>query len=80
MGTIESIALMPVAIGSPTGCRSAMPGATMSMRRVVVDAIAGPPSIATPSGFTTRPMSSSPTGTSRRRPVLLTWSPSLISR
>ena len=31
-----------------------------------------------PSGSTTRPISAAPTGTSTTRPVVLTWSPSLI--
>ncbi|CFN65830.1 Uncharacterised protein [Bordetella pertussis] len=34
------------------------------------------PSIASPRVLTTRPFSSGPTGTSRMRPVVLTWSPS----
>ena len=33
IGIIASIALMPVCSGSFTGCRSAMPGATMSILR-----------------------------------------------
>ena len=40
----------------------------------------GPPSIGSPSGLTTRPITASPTGASSRRPVDLTVSPSLISR
>jgi hypothetical protein len=44
IGIMLSIALMPVWSGSFTGCRSAMPGATMSILRVSRDGIAGPPS------------------------------------
>jgi hypothetical protein len=57
-----------------------MPGATMSILRVSVLGIGGPPSIGWPSGFTTRPITAGPTGTSSSRPVLFTVSPSLISR
>jgi hypothetical protein len=56
IGIIESIALMPVCSGSCTGWRSAMPGATMSILRVSVDGIAGPPSSGWPSGFTDAPI------------------------
>jgi hypothetical protein len=80
MGIMASIALMPVSMGSFTGWRSAMPGATMSILRRSVVWIGGPPSSGSPSGFTTRPITASPTGASSRRPVDLTVSPSLIWR
>ena len=45
----------------------------------VILALIGPlPSIGWPSEFTTRPISSGPTGTSRMRPVHLTVSPSVM--
>ncbi len=56
MGIIESMALRPVCSGSFTGWRSTMPGATMSIWRVPSMPSTGPcPSIALPSGSTTRP-------------------------
>ena len=42
MGIMLSMALMPVWSGSLTGCRSAMPGATMSILRVSVEVIGRP--------------------------------------
>ncbi len=51
MGIMLSIALMPVCSGSLTGWRSAMPGATMSILRVSVDGMAGPPSRADAQGI-----------------------------
>jgi hypothetical protein len=61
IGVMASMALMPVCSGSETGWRPTMPGAWTSMRRVLVDE--GPlPSIGSPSAFTTRPSSASPTG------------------
>src|SRR5438309_5433723 len=79
IGTIESIALSPVCTGSFTDCRSTTPGA---MRSIAANLLvpSGPlPSIGCPSALTTRPSSSSPTGTEMMRPVRLTRSPSLIS-
>src|SRR5512139_1502192 len=78
IGIIESIAFSPVCTGSRTGWRATTPGAIRSIgaKRSVRT---GPlPSIGCPSGFTTRPSSSSPTGTEMMRPVRLTRSPSLI--
>ena len=76
MGIIESMALMPVCIGSWTVLRAMMPGALTSILRLSV-ASSGPlPSTGWPSAFTTRPTSASPTGTSAMRPVRLTTSPS----
>jgi hypothetical protein len=75
IGTIESIDLRPVCIGSCTLLRAMMPGALSSTTRVSVVASGGPPSIGTPSALTTRPIRASPTGTlmidlvrGRRRP------------
>ncbi len=76
IGIIESMALMPVCTGVSTGCLTMTPGAIRSIGRVFFVSIAPFPSIGSPSGFTTRPMRASPTGTSTMRPVVLTWSPS----
>src|SRR6478609_9107042 len=76
IGTMESIAFRPVAIGWLTDWRAITPGATFSITSVIL-ALTGPlPSIGWPSALTTRPISSGPTGTSRMRPVHLTVSPS----
>ncbi len=81
IGIIESIALMPVCIGWWTDLRAMMPGAFTSILRVSVAlTVIGPlPSIGTPSAFTTRPVSASPTGTWAILPVRLTVSPSRTS-
>ena len=55
IGIIESIALMPVCSGSFTGCRTMMPGATISTGRGRVVSIGPSPSIGSPSASTTRP-------------------------
>src|ERR671914_620811 len=78
IGIIESIALMPVCIGSFTGWRWTTPGALNSAGRVSVVFTSPLPSSGFPSGSTIRPSSASPTGTSSRRPVRFTWSPSSI--
>ena len=76
IGTIASIALRPVCTGCDTDWRQITPGATFSMTSVSL-ALTGPlPSIGSPSAFTTRPISASPTGTDRILPVHLTVSPS----
>ena len=75
---IASIGLMPVSIGSFTGWRWTTPGALNSAGRVSVVLMSPLPSSGLPSGSTMRPSSASPTGTSIRRPVRLTWSPSSI--
>ena len=76
IGVMASMTLIPVCNGSETGCRDTMPGAWISSRRSTV-APSGPfPSIGSPSGFTTRPRSASPTGTERMRPVERTTCPS----
>ena len=62
-----------------TGCRSTTPGAMRSIGENCFVAIGPLPSIGWPSALTTRPSSSSPTGTEMMRPVRLTVSPSLIS-
>src|SRR5499427_4829064 len=79
IGIIESIALMPVCIGSCTDLRAMMPGAFTSILRVSAALIGPLPSIGRPSALTTRPISASPTGTCAILPVRLTWSPSLTS-
>ena len=76
IGIIESMALMPVCIGSCTALRMMMPGALTSILRVSVVLIGPLPSMGTPSASTTRPMSPSPTGTCAILPVRLTVSPS----
>src|SRR3954453_18804429 len=76
IGVMASMALMPVCSGSCTGWRPTMPGACTSSRRSWLE-FSGPlPSMAWPSAFTTRPISASPTGTERMRPVALTEPPS----
>src|SRR6478735_9146646 len=76
IGTIESIAFRPVCIGWSTDWRAITPGATFSITSVILALIGPLPSIGWPRAFTTRPISSGPTGTSRMRPVHLTVSPS----
>jgi len=76
IGTIESMALSPVWSGSFTGWRSTTPGARRSIGAKVVVRMGPLPSIGWPRAFTTRPSSSSPTGTEMMRPVRFTRSPS----
>ena len=78
IGTNASIAFNPVCNGSATDCRSITPGAFLSTGRVLVVLISPSPSTGCPNGLTTRPINSSPTGTSMIRPVRLTVSPSRI--
>ena len=66
------MALMPVCSGSLTGWRPMMPGAWTSMRRCWGSTSGPLPSIGSPSAFTTRPSSASPTGIDRMRPVART--------
>src|SRR5512146_740912 len=73
---MASMALMPVCIGSLTGCRWTTDGAWTSRARSWVPAIAPRPSSGSPSGLTTRPRNPSPTGTERISPVRLTRWPS----
>src|SRR6266508_3485705 len=73
---IESIALIPVWMGSLTGCRSTTPGAWNSSGRASSVRTGPPPSSGRPSGSTTRPSSPSPTGTLATRPVRRTGWPS----
>ena len=63
IGVMASIALIPVCIGSSTGCRPAIPGAVDSTSRVSVPTIGPLLSIGSPTGLTTRPIIPSPTGT-----------------
>jgi len=73
---MESMDFRPVCRGWSTDLRAITPGATFSITSVSL-ALMGPlPSIGWPRAFTTRPISSGPTGTSRMRPVHLTVSPS----
>ena len=75
---MASIGLMPVSSGSFTPWRCTTPGALNSAGLVSVVFTSPLPSSGLPSGSTIRPSSASPTGTSSRRPVRLTWSPSSI--
>ena len=77
---MASMHLMPVCSGTSTGCRPATPGAVDSTARKCVAATGPLPSIATPSGLTTRPIIASPTGTCSSVPVVFTSSPSAISK
>ena len=79
IGTMPSIDLRPVCIGSRTGWRSTTPGAMRSIGETCLVRIGPLPSIGWPSALTTRPSISSPTGTEMMRPVRLTGSPSLIA-
>ena len=79
IGTMLSIALIPVCKGSFTGLRAMTPSAFRSIGSVVELLIGPLPSKGWPSGLTTLPSISFPTGTSTTRPVLLAISPSLIS-
>ena len=56
-----------------------MPGAGVSIGMVSVETTGPLPSIGSPSAFTTRPSSASPTGTLTTRPVRCTAVPSRIS-
>ena len=67
MGIMASMALSPVAIGSRTGWRSMMPGASRSMGSELVEAMGPLSSMGWPSAFTTRPIMPSPTGTLKNR-------------
>ncbi len=73
------MAFRPVAIGSRTGCRSMIPGASRSIGKELVDAMGPLSSIGWPSAFTTRPTMPSPTGTLKIVPVRFTSLPSLSS-
>ena len=79
MGMSASIALMPVWTGVSTPLRTMTPGAIRSTGRLLVALIGPLSSSGRPSGSTTRPSSSGPTGTSTTRPVVLTTSPSLMA-
>ena len=68
--------LRPVCTGWLTDWRSMTPGATFSIGDVSAALIGPLPSIGLPKESTTRPRSSSPTGTSRILLVVLTVSPS----
>ncbi len=79
IGTMASMAVMPVIIGSWTDFLSSTPGALRSTRLEAVALIGPLPSIGWPSGLTTRPTSSGPTGTSSTRPDSLAVAPALMS-
>ncbi len=72
IGTIASIALRPVCSGSFTPWRSTTPGASRSIGKNCLLTIGPLPSIGWPRALTTRPSSSSPTGTDMMRPVRFT--------
>src|SRR5580692_6453039 len=72
------MALIPVCIGSVTGCRCTTLGAWISSSRRWVSSIGPLPSSGVPSGSTTRPRKLSPTGTESTSPVRLTRWPSSI--
>src|SRR5450631_4073846 len=79
IGVMASMALIPVWSGSWTGLRYTIPGACTSRRRWA-SATRGPfPSMGWPRASTTRPISESPTGTERIRPVAFTAWPSSTS-
>ena len=73
------MALRPVCNGSETDLRCITPGAGVSTGRKPVVSMSPRPSTGCPSGFTTRPIRASPTGTSMIFPVRLTISPSRIA-
>jgi len=72
MGTMESMALRPVAMGWSTDLRATMPGALISTLLKLLAAMGPLPSMGWPMALTTLPMRASPTGTSAMRPVRLT--------
>src|SRR4051794_12505980 len=78
IAVIESIALMPVSIGSTTGWRCTMPGALNSAGRGPPISPSPLPSSGVPSGATMRPSRPLPTGISSSLPERLTVSPSSI--
>src|SRR3954468_11221304 len=78
IAVMESIALMPVSIGSITGWRCTMPGALNSAGRWPSTSTSPLPSSGLPSGSTMRPRSPLPTGISSSLPERLTVSPSSI--
>src|SRR5262245_50622305 len=76
IAVLASIALSPVWGGWLPSCRWTTLGACTSRKRRSVALISPLPSTGRPSGSTTRPRNSSPTGTERISPVRLTGSPS----
>ena len=68
IGIMASMALMPVCIGSFTGCRATTPGARRSIGLNCVVWMGPLPSMGSPSALTTRPISASPTGTRHDAP------------
>ncbi len=78
IAVIESMALIPVSIGSVTGWRSTTDGACTSSGRLVSASIGPKPSIGFARGSTTRPRKASPTGTESTSPVRRTACPSSI--
>ena len=78
IGTMASIALIPVCSGVSTDFLVITPDATLSILRYLSVWIGPLPSIGCPRAFTTRPSMQSPTGTSTTRPVVFTISPSLM--
>ena len=78
MGTMESIALIPVCRGWLTPCLSQIPGAGLSIALYSLVTTGPAPSIGCPRAFTTRPIIASPTGTDTTFPVRFTVCPSPI--
>ncbi len=78
IAVMASMALIPVCSGSLTDWRSTTDGAWVSSGRRSVSTIAPLPSRGEPSGSTTRPRKTSPTGTERISPVRRTCWPSSI--
>ncbi len=76
IGIIASMAMIPVWTGVSTLWRVMTPGAIRSIGIVFLVLMGPLPSSGCPSGFTTLPISSGPTGTSTMRPVVRTSSPS----
>src|SRR6056297_807590 len=77
IGNSASIALIPVWSGVLTGARARIGGAGRSIGRRFWARSGSPPSRGSPSGETTRPSSSGPTGTSATRRVRLTRAPAV---
>ena len=78
IGIIASIALTPVCSGWSTLLRETTLGAIRSTGARSLVPIGPRSSMGSPSAFTTRPISASPTGTEATWPVVCTSSPSAM--
>ena len=78
IGNIESMARIPVSIGSLTDFLSTIPGASCSIGRYSVLSISPCPSIGAPNASMILPTNASPTGIPAFFPVLTTRVPSRI--